>query len=179
MTDEETGEVKSTAVRYWIRAVSEAAIPFESRWTWAALKRVNSEVHDRLRKQCDLFAYSLENGSFADVKAHGLATCRGYAKAFQVLATAAEPDATYQLGEDPHTGFRVAIGHQKAAAERVRESHGEGVVWITPDEVAALLGNLEAFKPIAGIKRLFPGAEILDIRPVSLANRSDLVCEAS
>jgi hypothetical protein len=50
------------------------------------------------------------------------------------------------------------------AAERVRELHGATVIWITPDEVAAIMANLEAFKPIATIKRLFPGAEILDVR---------------
>jgi hypothetical protein len=30
--------------------------------------------------------------------------------------------------------------------------------------VAAVLVNLEAFKPIAAAKTLFPGAEILDVR---------------
>jgi hypothetical protein len=63
------------------------------------------------------------------------------------------------------TGFRVAIGEQKAAAERVAELHGQAVVWITPDEVAAIIANIEAFKPIAAIKRIFPGAEILDLHP--------------
>jgi hypothetical protein len=47
----------------------------------------------------------------------------------------------------------------------VRELHGDKVVWITPDEVAAIVANIEAFKPIATIKRLFPGAEILDFHP--------------
>jgi hypothetical protein len=32
----------------------------------------------------------------------------------------------------------------------------------TPDHESA---NIEAFKPIATIKRLFPGAEILDLHP--------------
>ena len=43
--------------------------------------------------------------------------------------------------------------------------HGATLVWITPDEVAAIVANLEAFKPIAAIKRMFPGAEILDVCP--------------
>jgi hypothetical protein len=64
---------------------------------------------------------------------------------------------SYLLGQDMRIGFRVAIGQQKAAAHRVRKLHGETVVWITPDEVAAIVANLEAFKPIAVIKRLFPG----------------------
>jgi putative transposase len=54
---------------------------------------------------------------------------------------------------------------QRPTAERVRELHGQPVVWITPDEVAAIVANLEAFRPIAAIKRLFPGAEILGVRP--------------
>jgi hypothetical protein len=161
------GQAESAAVRYWIRAVSEAAIPFESRWTWAALKRVDPDLHDRLHEQCKLFDYTLgtRTGSVADIKTHGAATCRGYAKAFQMLQNAAEPDNAYQLGQDPRTGFQVAIGHQKAVAERVRELHGEDIVWITADEVAAIVANLEAFKAIAAIKQLFPGAEFLDVRP--------------
>jgi hypothetical protein len=163
MTDEEHSTVESAAVRYWMRAVSEAAMPFESRWTWASLKRIDPDVYRRVREQCDLFGYELGTGSLTDIEAHGAATCRGYARAFQVLGSAAEPDNAYQLGQDPKTGLQVAIGQQRAAAERVRELHGESVAWITPDEVAMLLANLEAFKPISLSKRLFPGAEMVSI----------------
>ena len=52
-----------------------------------------------------------------------------------------------------------------AVAQRAREVHGETVVWITPDEVATIVANLEVFKPIVAIKRLFPGAEMLDVHP--------------
>ena len=45
----------------------------------------------------------------------------------------------------------------------MRGLYGEAVVWITPDEVAAIIANFEAFKPIVTIKRLFFGAEILDV----------------
>jgi len=124
MTDEETGEVESTAVRHWIRAVSEAAIPFESRWTWAALKGVDSDIYCRLGEQCDLFGRALGTGSLADIEAHGAATCRGYAKAFQVLQAAAEPDDAYQLGQDPLTGFRVAIGRPRRSRAEFRRWPG-------------------------------------------------------
>ena len=33
------------------------------------------------------------------------------------------------------------------------------------DEVATIVANLEVFKPIVAIKRLFPGAEMLDVHP--------------
>ena len=94
---------------------------------------------------------------------HGAALCRGYAKAIQVLEVAAKPDDAYMLGQDMRSGFRVAIGRRQAVAQRVRKVHGETVVWITPDEVATIVANLEAFKPIAAIKRLFPGAEMLRV----------------
>jgi hypothetical protein len=38
-------QIEDAALRHWIGAVSEAAIPFESRWTWAALKRVDPDIH--------------------------------------------------------------------------------------------------------------------------------------
>jgi hypothetical protein len=69
--------------------------------------------------------------------------CRGYAIAIQPLERAAQPDDAYMLGQDSRTGIRV-----KAAAVWVRELHGDMVVWITPDEVAAALANVEAFKRV-------------------------------
>jgi hypothetical protein len=78
-------------------------------------------------------------------------------------------------------GFRVGIGHQKGGAQRVREIHGEAVVWMTSDEVAAIIANLDAFKPVAAIKRLFPGAEILALgcRYQRMASRLGLIPPAS
>ena len=90
------------------------------------------------------------------------AAARGYAEAAQALQDAGEADDAYMIGEDPRTGFRVIIGQQRAAARR--ELNGKAVIWITPDEVAAVLANLEAFKPIAAVKTFFPGAEILYVR---------------
>jgi hypothetical protein len=49
---------------------------------------------------------------------------------------------------------------------------GQAVIWITPDEVAAVIANVEAFKPIA-IKRLFPGAEMLEVHPGEPANGNE------
>jgi hypothetical protein len=140
-------------------------LPFESRWTLAALRRADADLHRRFRDQQALFDSAMLTGSAGDIERHGAAMCRGYAVAIQALERAAEPDDAYMLGQDGHTGFRVAIGQQKAAASRMRELHGDRVVWLTPDEVAAIVANLESFKPIAAIKRLFPGAEMLDLYP--------------
>jgi hypothetical protein len=156
---------EQTAIRRWQGAVAEAALPFESRWTLAALKRVNAGIHRRLFDQRGLFDQMLVTGTSEEIELHGAALCRGYAIAIQTLERAAEPDDAYMLGQDTRTGFRIAIGQQKAAARRVCELHGNTVIWMTPDEVATTIANIEAFKPINAIKRLFPGAEVIEVRP--------------
>ena len=152
-------------LRYWIGEVSSTAALLERRWTRAALKRVDPDIAKRLEEQRDLFDRAAVTGTVDEIERHGAALCRGYAVALKTLENAQEPDDAYLLGQDPRSGFRVAIGHQKPAAERVQEAHGRAVVWISPDEVAAILSGLEAFKALSTIKRMFPGAEVTDIRP--------------
>jgi hypothetical protein len=165
MTTIATIRREHAAIRKWQTAVAEAALPFEARWTLAALNRVDADLYRRLRDQQVLFDQALVIGAPEDIELHGAALCRGYAIAIQVLEHATEPDNAYLLGQDPRTGFRIAIGQQKAAAGRVRKVHGDKVVWITPDEVATIVAHLEGFKPIMLIKQFFPGAEILDLHP--------------
>jgi hypothetical protein len=138
-------QCESAAIRKWQMVVAEAALPFEARWTLAALKRADGNIHRRLTDQRNLFDRALLTGSAEDIEIHGAALCRGYSMAIQALEKAAEPDDAYLLGQDARSGFRVAIGQQKAAAQRVRELHGDKVVWITPDEVAAITANIEKF----------------------------------
>jgi hypothetical protein len=161
------GQLKSehAALIHWMRAVSEVASLFEARWTLAALKRADADIYRRLCEQRALFDKALITGSAADIERHGAAMCRGYALGVMALERAGEADNAYLLGQDPGSGLRVAVGEQKAAAARVREVHGNTVVWMTPDEVATMLATTEAFKPIAAIKRLFPGAEVLRLDP--------------
>ena len=87
-------------------------------------------------------------------------------RAWQVIYRRMEavgaPDDAYVLGVCPRTGTRVAIGDQTAARARVRELHGEQVIWLTPHEVATLLASHQV---AASLKRLFPGAELLDLHP--------------
>ena len=92
----------------------------------------------------------------------GRGLAKGYAVAVATLEGAGAEDDAYQLGRCPTTGTVVAIGEQRAAVERVREIHGEAVVWITPDEVATLFASVEGFKAVAAVKKRFPGAEIID-----------------
>ena len=77
---------------------------------------------------------------------------------------AAEPDDAYTIGSDPVSGFKVAIGHQRASVERIIEVHGWQTCWVSPDEVAVMMANIEQFKKIASVKQSFPGAEISNLR---------------
>ena len=158
-------EREDRIIRRWLAEVSTAALGFERRWTDTALKRVDADVARRLREQRDLFDKACAIGTTEEVEQHGAAMCRGYAYAVKMLEAAAEPDDAYMLGQDPISGFRIAIGHQRAAGDRVSEQFGQSVMWITPDEIAAVLSGLEGFKAIAAIKRMMPGAELIDLRP--------------
>lgn len=167
------------AMRRWHLEVSSAASIFERRWTRHALKRVDGVLAQRLQEQRDLFDKALVTGTASEIEAHGAAMCRGYAVATKTMETSGEPDDSYVLGADPRTGFRVAIGNQKAAAERVAEIEGQPVVWISADEVAAMMAGLEGFKQLAAVKKLFPGAEVIDVRPGEPAKSDSGIEEAA
>src|SRR6516165_3701534 len=96
------------AISRWQAAVAEAALPFETRWTLTALKRVDADIHRRLIDQRGLFDRALVTGTAAEIELHGAALCRGYAVAIQTLERSTEPDDAYMLGQDSRTGFRVA-----------------------------------------------------------------------
>ncbi len=153
------------AMRRWYAEVSSAASLFERRWTRHALKRVDKALAQRLQEQRDLFDRSLVTGTAAEIETQGAAMCRGYAVATKAMETSGEADDSYILGQDARSGFRVAIGHQRAAADRVAELGGQPVVWISADEVAAMMAGLEGFKQLAAVKQLFPGAEVVDVLP--------------
>ena len=153
------------AVRKWHSEVSSAASLFERRWTRHALKRVDAILAQRLQEQRDLFDRALVTGSTSEIETQGGAMCRGYAAATKAMEASGEADDAYLMGQCHRSGFRVAVGHQKAAAERVAEIEGKPVVWISVDEVAAMMAGLEGFKQLAAVKRIFPGSEVIDIRP--------------
>ena len=157
-------------LQHWHAMVSQAAQAFEARWTLAALRRVDPDIAQRLQEQRDIFVEACVTGKPQDVLEHGSALCRGYVAASQALEDAGEPDSAYLLGQCPQSGFRVAIGDQKAAAARVAAKYGSDVVWMTPDEVATLIVLARDLQQVIAIKRAFPGAEITKVqhsRPAS------------
>lgn len=143
------------------RLVAEAARPFESRWTLKALYAEDKELYHRFREQQSLWSAALVTGSDVEIEDQTAAMCRGWHRITECLDTAGTPDDAYQIGVDPETGTQVAIGDQLAARDRVREIHGAQTIFLTPSEVAVLLASTQV---VTSLKRLFPGAELLEIR---------------
>jgi hypothetical protein len=76
-------------------------------------------------------------------------------------ATADLPDDAYLIGSDPATGVAVAIGLAKAAGKRAREVHGDGTIYMTPDDVAVLIAaSADTAHFIGEVKRIWPGAVV-------------------
>jgi hypothetical protein len=135
---------------------SAAAAAFESRWTMRALKRVDADLCQAIDEQRALFHEAILTGEDDQIKEHGEAMCRGWQAAVVRMEQAGEPDDSYVLGSSG--GVMVAIGSQRSASARVRELHGDRVVWLTPDEIAAMFVGMQT---VATVKALWPGAEIV------------------
>jgi hypothetical protein len=142
----------------WQTKVSEAAVPFEARWTEAALRRIDPELHDRFRKQRELFNAALENGTIDEVVHNGAAMVRGYVAVVAAMEAAGASDDAYQIGRGPG-GLTIAIGPKPCCA-RVQELYGVKVQWFSPDEIAAIIEMDARFKTLVDVKRVFPGAEM-------------------
>lgn len=146
-----------------LSSVTTSASSFESRWTLGALHRVDAELYRRLLEQRSLYNTAAVTGSQSEVEKHAAAMCRGWQAACRAMEQAGVSDDAYMLGRCRETGTVVAIGQQRAGAARAVEVHGEDVIWVTPDEVAQVFANLQAFRPIAELKRTFPGT-VIDVR---------------
>jgi hypothetical protein len=142
----------------WQAKVCNAALTFEARWTEAALRRIDPALHARFLRQRELFNDASENGTIDDVVEQGAAMVRGYVAVVATMEAAGGPDEAYQIGRGPG-GLAVGIGPKPCCA-RLRELYGDVVVWLSPDEVAAIIELDARFKKIVDVKRAFPGAEM-------------------
>jgi hypothetical protein len=142
-----------------VRAENDAAALFEARWTRRALRRVDPELEQRLGEQRELLSGALASGIDRDIRLHGEAMVRGWHAAIARMAT--EPPGAFLIGEDPASGMRVAISDQRASETTVRDLYGDGVIFLTPDEVAAMATTLQQVREV---KRLWPGAEIVTVQ---------------
>ena len=153
-------------VAKWRALASEAAQRFEARWTQRRLAQFAGDIAARLNAQNALFYEACLSGTRADVARHGAGVVKGYAAATEAMANIPIGDDAYRIGYDPQTDTHVAVGVGKAPALRVAEINPR-MIYLTYDEVAALLGRVAALKPIAAAKRQWPGCEIIGEQPVN------------
>lgn len=145
--------------------VSQAAALLEGRWTMGALARVDAELAQRMTDQLADYHEAQITGSMADLKTHVRGTVAGYKKCARVMEASGFLDDAYTIGLDTSTGMRIAIGDRKASAARVAELYGGNITWLTPDEVARLWSSIQGLRRIDAVKGLWPGAEMVEIRP--------------
>lgn len=145
--------------------VAQAAALLEGRWTMGALARVDAELAQRMAGQLADYHEAQITGSMADLKTHVRGTVAGYKKCARVMEASGFLDDAYTIGLDTSTGMRIAIGDRKASAARVAELYGGNITWLTPDEVARLWSSIAGLRRIDAIKELWPGAEVVNIRP--------------
>lgn len=145
--------------------VTAASSAFEARWTMLALKRVDRDLHDALREQQALYYEAHMHGTPTDIGTQGQALARGYAAAVHAMEQSGHHNDAYLVGR--HNGVVVVISDQKAVQGRLADiaSTGERAILISPDEVALLMGSIEGLSTLAAIKKLFPGAEVIDRYP--------------
>lgn len=144
------------------RAITEAATAYEARWTLAALRRVDEDIHGRLRRQIGFWQEASRHGTEDEIVLQGEALVRGYRRAVEVMAASGESDDAYLLGRGP-AGQVIAIGHQMASADHVAALYPGAVFW-DADELAGVLDDPEAFQRVSVIKRVFPGAVATEAR---------------
>jgi predicted signal transduction protein with EAL and GGDEF domain len=133
---------------------SQAAIAFEARWTLAALKRVDPDLHAALLEQSAIYSQATMFGSAHDAAEHQKALARGYALAVSTMEASGAEDDAYMIGN--HNGLMVAISHQKAVQQRVPHA-----IVLSPDEVALLCSVVKGMDKLAQIKQHWPGAELI------------------
>lgn len=152
-------ENKLAKVRHGVTA---AATAFEARWTLAALSRVDAELHAKLSRQIGLWHAAMRGDSAHDLERQGQGLVRGYQRAAEAMALSGEADDAFYVGHDAASGLCIAIGHQMASAAHAQEAF-PGAVFLTPDEIAALLGRIMGIDQVVAVKRAWPGAVVTSV----------------
>ena len=81
----------------------------------------------------------------------------------RALEATREPDDAYVLGQIETPAPRSPSGARRLLPPSAPSRFSGTVIWISPDQVAAVLAQLEG-QGALNYKRMLPGAEIIDIR---------------
>lgn len=145
-----------------IAMVAPAEQAFRSRWRMSTLLRADPDLHQALVEQIGLYNAALVTGGDDEAKEHAGAMVRGWRAACAALEAPLQDDDAYFTGIDYKTGLHVVIGEHRASVGRVQIKDDRKVIFMTPDEVAALVAGIQI---IAEAKSVFPDAEIIQEYP--------------
>ncbi|EQB03903.1 hypothetical protein [Sphingobium sp. HDIP04] len=152
--------MRASAVAQALSLVSPAEQAFKSRWRFSTLERIDADLAQAVNEQQALYDSALLKGSDADVRIQSEAMVRGWRAACQRMENPLQPDDAYFVGFDVVTGTKVCIADHKGCQARAQQVEGQQVIFVTPDEVARLMGGVSA---ITKIKGAFPDAEIMNL----------------
>ncbi len=158
---------KPSIVSEAMALVAPAESAFTSRWRLSTLARLDPELAKRLEEQRMLYDHSLVAGTDADTKEQAGAMVRGWRAAVARMEAPLINDDAYFVGMDVTTHTCVVIGHAKQSVARAQmlakgDMAGRPCIFMTPDEIARLIGGFEALK---ATKALFPDAEVVELFP--------------
>jgi hypothetical protein len=149
--------------------VAPAEAAFHSRWRMSTLERCDSDLHQLLREQIDLYSTALIIGSAEELREQAGAMVRGWRAACGAME--AKPHDAYLVGLDWATKTRVVISDHKHSIAHLSGHEECRVVAVSPDEVAKLIGSLGI---IALTKEHFPDAELVSFgQPNPILNRDE------
>lgn len=151
------------AMRQWGPRVAEAALAFEARFTKRSVRVFNSRFADAFDEALSDWHRAVTVGTSTNINESGSRLCRAYAVISAELATARIPEDAAMIGMCPTTKQQVIIAATPAAAEHARAGCYRFAKWISPDEVATLIGLDERAKKIGDVKAFFPRAEIMGV----------------
>lgn len=150
--------MSASAVSKALALVAPAENAFKSRWRFSTLEKLDPELAQAVREQDALYDSAMLKGSDEDVRLQSEAMVRGWRAACQRMEHPLQQDDAYFIGFDVKTGTKVCIADHKGCAARAQQVEGQQVVYVSPDEVARLMGGVSA---ITNVKGLFPDAEIM------------------
>lgn len=153
---------KPSLVSELLAEVAPAEQAFRSRWRLSTLLRVNPDLHQALVEQIALYNAAMVTGSDDEAREHAGAMIRGWRAACAALEAPLQDDDAYFVGVDYNTGLHVVIGEHQASVGRVQLKDDRKVIFMTPDELATLVGGMQI---VAQAKTLFPDAEVIQLYP--------------
>lgn len=139
--------------------VGQAAVAFEARWTYAALRRAAPDLAERLNRQTALWWDARPTDDSERIIRMAQAMVRGYSLCTKAMEDQNHPDDAYQVVMTD--GGRVYTFGPQACAEYLAEKF-PGSIHYTFEAAAEVLDSHSRL--VGTALAVFPGAQVLETR---------------